>query len=262
MGGLVVTNGKNDEEAHLFKLTVLRYCLLSYCLLMRKISKGMRKEYWSSATIVEKGLITQKEVEHLDSNNDIEMMSLKWFVPLAWANDRIKQSKFGSQILIPVEHKQLLVNLKTFQNHLQRVHCYCEYPIPTVYKQVKLLNFLENLIRNWLPGCTFCSWVLLFFSSDSRTRTYLWPWGKWRISKFWLSNLFTLEIHIYRWLALCCRNNQKPLWWRWGRHQCYQMPWSQHLGGFCCSSTARQCASRQSVEFWCVIGIACPLCRQ
>jgi len=54
MGGLVVTDGKNDEEANLFKITVLRYCMLSYCLLMRKISKGMKKEFWSYETVVEK----------------------------------------------------------------------------------------------------------------------------------------------------------------------------------------------------------------
>ena len=136
MGGLVVTNGKNDEEAHLFKITVLRYCLLSYCLLMRKISKGMKRQYWSSEIIIDKGLITRKEAEHLDSDGDLEVLSLKWYVPLSWATHRIKQSKFGSQILIPVEHKQLLTTLRTFQDHLQRVHCYCEYPIPTVYKQV------------------------------------------------------------------------------------------------------------------------------
>ena len=131
-----MTDGKNDEEAHLFKITVLRYCMLSYCLLMRKISKGMRKEFWSSETIVHKGLITAKEVQYLDPDGDIDVISLKWFAPLTWACDKIKHSKFGSQVLIPVEHKQLLVNLRTFQNHLQRVHCYCEYPIPTVYKQV------------------------------------------------------------------------------------------------------------------------------
>ena len=111
MGGLVVTNGNNDEEAHLFKITVLRYCMLSYCRLMRKISKGMKKELWSSETIVDKGLITPNEVEHLDPNGDIEVISLKWFAPLAWACDRIKLTKFGSQVVIPVEHKQLLVNV-------------------------------------------------------------------------------------------------------------------------------------------------------
>lgn len=52
---------------------------------MRKISKGMKKELWSSETIVDKGLITPNEVEHLDPNGDIEVISLKWFAPLAWA---------------------------------------------------------------------------------------------------------------------------------------------------------------------------------
>jgi len=136
MGGLVVTDGKNDEEAHNFKILVLRYCLLSYCLVMRKISKGMRKEYWSTETLIDKGLITKKEAEHMDRDREVEVLSLKWFVPLAWAVDRIKQSKFGSQVLIPVEHKQLFAAVKSFQHQLQRVHCYCEYPIPTVYKQV------------------------------------------------------------------------------------------------------------------------------
>merc|ERR1711892_789139 len=138
MGGLVVTDGKNNEEAHLFKITVLRYCMLSYCLLMRKISKGMKKEFWSYEAIVDKGLITPKEVKHLDPGGDIEVMSLKWFAPLSWACEKIKDAKFGSKVLIPMEHKQLLVNLRSFQDHLQRVHTYCKYPIPTVYKQVVL----------------------------------------------------------------------------------------------------------------------------
>jgi len=138
MGGLVVTDGKNDEEAHMFKITVLRYCLLSYCLLMRKISKGMKREFWSVERIADKGLITDKEIDLLDPNRDIKTISLKWSAPLTWACDKIKFAKFGSKILIPVEHKQLLVNVRTFQNHLQRVQCYCEYPIPTVYKQVVL----------------------------------------------------------------------------------------------------------------------------
>merc|ERR1711892_328680 len=138
LGGLVVTDGKNNEEAHLFKITVLRYCMLSYCLLMRKISKGMKKEFWSYETILDKGLIAPNEVKHLDPGGDIEVMSLKWFAPLSWACEKVKYAKFGSKVLIPVEHKQLLVNLRCFQDHLQRVHTYCKYPIPTVYKQVVL----------------------------------------------------------------------------------------------------------------------------
>ena len=146
MGGLVVTDGKNDEEANLFKITVLRYCMLSYCLLMRKISKGMKKQFWSYETVVDKGLITPKEGEHLDPGGDIEVMSLKWFAPLSWACDKIKYAKFGSKVLIPVEHKQLLVNLRTFQDHLQRVHTYCKYPIPTVYKQVWSRNIYNKFL--------------------------------------------------------------------------------------------------------------------
>ena len=136
LGGLVVSDGKNDEEIHCFKKTVLRYCLLSYCLLLRKISKGMRREFCSTKALVDKELITQDELGHLDLNGDIEAVSLKWFVPLVWVCDRIKSAKFGPKVLIPVEHKQLLVNVRTFQTHLQSVQRYCEYPIPTIYKQV------------------------------------------------------------------------------------------------------------------------------
>jgi len=135
LGGLVLTNKTTREQGNTFKLTLIRHLLLAYALLMRKISKGMKKEFWSLETLIEKKLLSKSEAELFDTE-DMEAASFKWNIPLVWANESIKQSKFGDTVLVPVEHKQLLNAVRAFQEKLQRVNRYVEYPIPTVYKQV------------------------------------------------------------------------------------------------------------------------------
>jgi len=60
LGGLVMVGPENTEQALNFKKTVLRHCLLSYLLLMRKISKGLRATFNSVDTVRDKGLVTEK----------------------------------------------------------------------------------------------------------------------------------------------------------------------------------------------------------
>ena len=52
--------GESEIIFSQFKKTVLRHCLLSYLLLMRKISKGLRATFNSVDTVKDKGLVTEK----------------------------------------------------------------------------------------------------------------------------------------------------------------------------------------------------------
>jgi hypothetical protein len=71
------------EKGIQLKKTILRYCLLSWTLLMHKISPIMKKEYpYLSEQLFDKGLITKVEVEKLTKKH--QTSDELWWIPINW----------------------------------------------------------------------------------------------------------------------------------------------------------------------------------
>ena len=86
--GIVLPGEKGPYSAMKLKKKLLRYCLLSWTLLMSKISPILKAKYANDADpneLLAKGLITPQEVKILTRNDNTSMAWLdKWWIPMNW----------------------------------------------------------------------------------------------------------------------------------------------------------------------------------
>lgn len=86
--GIVLPGEKGPYSAMKLKRKLLRYCLLSWTLLMSKISPILKAKYANDADpneLLAKGLITPQEVKILTRNDNTSMAWLdKWWIPMNW----------------------------------------------------------------------------------------------------------------------------------------------------------------------------------
>ena len=79
---------KGKDSAMKLKKTVMRYCLLSWTLLMSKISPILKAQYAINVDpdeLLNKGLITPQEVDILTRKDETSMAWLdKWWMPMNW----------------------------------------------------------------------------------------------------------------------------------------------------------------------------------
>ena len=76
---------KGEESALRFKKMILRYCALSYALLMTTICPEMKKKFSDHGSIFEKGLATQFEIKCLRMKQTCTTWMEKWWIPINWA---------------------------------------------------------------------------------------------------------------------------------------------------------------------------------
>ena len=72
------------------KKTLLRYCMLSWTLMMGKISPSIKGKYTNDASntaaLISKGLVTPSEIEKLSKKDGTSMVWLdKWWIPMTWS---------------------------------------------------------------------------------------------------------------------------------------------------------------------------------
>ena len=86
--GIIQPGEKGSTSAIQLRKSLLRYCLLSWTLLMSTISPIMKKKYADSAEpneLLSKGLITQNEIQKLMRNETGSMAWWdKWWLPMNW----------------------------------------------------------------------------------------------------------------------------------------------------------------------------------
>ena len=86
--GIIQPGEKGSTSAIQLRKSLLRYCLLSWTLLMSTISPIMKKKYADSAEpneLLAKGLITQNEIQKLMRNETGSMPWWdKWWLPMNW----------------------------------------------------------------------------------------------------------------------------------------------------------------------------------
>ena len=85
---MVVSGEKGPISAIRFKKTILRYCMITWALMMRKISPVIEEIYFENDSpdkLIEMGLITPEEFEKLSENDGTSVIwSDKWWMPMTW----------------------------------------------------------------------------------------------------------------------------------------------------------------------------------
>lgn len=72
---------KGSMSAMILKKTLLRYCMLSWTILMGKISPIIKEKYTNTDALIVKGLVTTSEIKKLYKNDD----DLVWWIPFEWS---------------------------------------------------------------------------------------------------------------------------------------------------------------------------------
>ena len=156
VAGLVV--GEEREKtvrARMVKRTVLRYCILSYILAIRKISSRLRKKFPDMRSLVRTGILHPDEASKIGDEDSQEVHESNWWMPLKWAIDILTFAKQDGLITNVPGFSHLLGRLSLFRSSLTEVVTYSTIPVPLVYTQVVQLAvyvyFAVSLIgEQWL----------------------------------------------------------------------------------------------------------------
>jgi len=150
--GVKVKDG--DEDLAIIKRrTIIRYCVLSYVLCLRRVSTLLRKTYRTVGDIVSTGLITKEEAERIGEEDSTKQHGVSnWWLPLKWC---IQIAGQDENISTSPVYALLILKLTDFRANLTKVLTYGHVPIPLVYSQVVHLSvyiyFLASLIgEQWL----------------------------------------------------------------------------------------------------------------
>jgi len=154
--GLVIgTLGQKRVIARVVRRTVMRYCLLSYILCIRRFSSRLKKRFPDMQELVKTGIVRADEVKRIGQEENLEFHRSNWWLPLKWSIEVITSARDGELIKNPPGYSHLIGKLCEYRNGLTEVSTYAEIPVPLVYTQVVHLAvyvyFAVSLIgEQWL----------------------------------------------------------------------------------------------------------------
>jgi len=151
------SESKDDENLQIRK-TILRYCLLSYVLCLRRISTLVMTEYPTMDHMVSTELVREDEAIRI---GDEELEKLKkhgesnWWLPLKWSIDIIRKAQMDGRFECAPVYSTLVGKVCEFRKSLTQVVSYGHVTIPLVYTQVVHLavyiHFAVSLIgEQWI----------------------------------------------------------------------------------------------------------------
>jgi len=114
-----------------FCQTVLRYCMLSYILCIRRLSKALRVMFPDNRSLIMAKVATRKELKLMEKQGDLGRV---WWIPISWSMSMIKSSKENKYV--PSEQKILIDQIGKFQSRLEGVDTFDHVIMPPLYKQV------------------------------------------------------------------------------------------------------------------------------
>ncbi|EPB76376.1 Bestrophin [Ancylostoma ceylanicum] len=144
-----------DGYTRLIPLTFLLGFYVSNVVVRRDISKKIRLRFPSVSTLIDAGLLTEKEFEALEKLQET-CGSIRWMAPLHWvqqimrkeeevtgvfyvlaqpSNERNVQEKKPTTSLF----NNFMTELKLFRQSLRKLYCYDWVCVPLVYTQVAAL---------------------------------------------------------------------------------------------------------------------------
>ena len=127
-----------EETARTKRRTIIRYCVLSYVLSLRRVSILLRKKYLCIQDIIRTGLLTQAEAARIgDEDSTRQHGGSNWWLPLQWCTQLAQQDE---NISTSPVYGLLVLKISEFRSKLTNVLTYGHVPIPLVYSQVVHLS--------------------------------------------------------------------------------------------------------------------------
>ena len=116
----LVTGGQPDDN-RMIRRTVVRYCLLSYVLCIRRLSARLRKRFPTTQQIVRTGLMRSDEADRIGDEASGEMYGSNWWLPLKWSTEILCSALKEGLIKSPPGYNGLLGQIATFRSSLTKV---------------------------------------------------------------------------------------------------------------------------------------------
>ena len=123
----LVTGGEDQEHNRLVRRTVVRYCLLSYVLCIRRLSASLRKRFPTTQEIVRTGLMRRDEAERIGSEASWEIYESNWWLPLKWSTELVCQALKDGKINVGPGYNSLLNSIAAFRSSLTQVTTMTNY---------------------------------------------------------------------------------------------------------------------------------------
>jgi len=154
LAGVKAKDG-TEEDSRMTRRTIMRYCLLSYVLCIRRLSIKLRKKFPTMKEVVDTGLVTEEEAERVGSENCVRQHGVSnWWLPLQWASEIAHNDEDISGAGV---YALLLLKITAFRESLTEVLNYGHVPIPLVYTQVvtiavRIYFVFELIGAQWIVG--------------------------------------------------------------------------------------------------------------
>lgn len=134
-----VVTGEDNQKARIVRRTVIRYCLVSYVLCLRRVSTRLRKRFPTVQTIVASGLIDQYEGSLVGEERSGDILGSNWWLPLKWSTEVLVRAEEEGLVSSGPAFSALLSRLTEFRSGLVAVATYGQIRVPLVYTQVVTL---------------------------------------------------------------------------------------------------------------------------
>jgi len=149
---------KGDYSAKDLRVTILRYCFLSFTMCVSRFSPKVNSYFRDPITYNNKRLLYKREFEELrrGTGDDTDLWLDKWAMPLLWANklandlankkvDEEKIKKDGNFKLKDIK-EGITTNVRKFQLNLACINSYSKYLLPPQIMQILVLAIYAFLI--------------------------------------------------------------------------------------------------------------------
>ncbi|VDM58718.1 unnamed protein product [Angiostrongylus costaricensis] len=108
----------------------------SWCF-RRDISSKIRLRFPTVKSLIDAGLLTQKEYEALESMHE-ECRTIRWMAPLHWIQQIMRKEEEENKPTAALLNN-FLTELKLYRQSLRKLFCYDWVCVPLVYTQVAAL---------------------------------------------------------------------------------------------------------------------------
>jgi len=123
-----------EEEGRITRRTIMRYCLLSYLLCVRRLSIKLRKKFPTMREVIQTGLVTEDEAERIGEEDSVRQHGgSNWWMPLLWSTEIAENDDDISSAGV---YGWIQGNIADYRAKLTSVLNYGHVPIPLVYSQV------------------------------------------------------------------------------------------------------------------------------
>jgi len=128
-----------ENENLKIRRTIVRYCLLSYVLCLRRMSSLVREHCPTMDYLVTTGLVRKDEAVLIGEEKPEDLHrhgGSNWWLPIKWSVDIIRTAQIDGRFVNPPSYTALVGKVNDFRKSLTRVASYGHVTIPLVYTQV------------------------------------------------------------------------------------------------------------------------------